>query len=250
MSEPRLIRRCVFPCLFLALAILLNGASGHAQQVVPPAPPQMTPPAPPPQMTPAGGMPAIRMVAPGMFEIGGCTIDKAANRVTFAASVNMTEGLLEYALVGMAGKLHESLLRTEVEPYPLQIALLLMGLEGSPNHLAFQGENKMPEGDAVRVRVALPVKEGKAEEIPIENWIMVNEARPGDIPWIFTGSMINNGVFAAQMEKSIIAVYHDPAAMIDHRRPGGESDEVWFVNKQAVPPVGTPVTVIIEKITK
>ncbi len=67
---------------------------------------------------------------------------------------------------------------------------------------------------------------------------------PGD--FIFTGSVIRNGVFMAQVEKSIIAIYHDPVAMIDNPAPEGGSDELWYVNPQAVPPAGTDVVVSIQ----
>jgi hypothetical protein len=49
----------------------------------------------------------------------------------------------------------------------------------------------------------------------------------------------------AQAEGSIIAIYHDPSALFDNASPGGESDRVWFVKEDAVPPVGTPVTLTI-----
>jgi hypothetical protein len=49
------------------------------------------------------------------------------------------------------------------------------------------------------------------------------------------------------MEGSIIAIYHDPAALIDNASEGGESDKVWFVREGASPPVGTPVTVTIKR---
>ena len=65
--------------------------------------------------------------------------------------------------------------------------------------------------------------------------------------WIFTGSYISDGVFAAQVEKSIVAVFHDPVAMIDNPHPEGASDEIWFVNEAEVLPVGTPMTVTVQK---
>jgi hypothetical protein len=43
-----------------------------------------------------------------------------------------------------------------------------------------------------------------------------------------------------------VAIYHDPAALIDNTTPGGESDEIWFVKEGAVPQAGTLVTVIIK----
>lgn len=69
-----------------------------------------------------------------------------------------------------------------------------------------------------------------------------------DVPklhWVYTGSVVQNGRFVAQVGGSIVALYHDPAAMVDNASPGGESDKIWFVREDAVPPVGTPVMVTI-----
>ena len=192
--------------------------------------------------------PPIRMITPGQFEIGGVRISKSDGRVEFEAAVNMDKGLLEYLLVGEAGKVHESLLRTRIEPFSLQIALLLMGLEGTTNPLVEQGDPRTPEGDPVTIWVKW-VDRGKIIELPIEEWISMdkNGASMKPIDWIFTGSVITEGVFLAQVEKSIVAIYHDPAALIDNPLPEGASDETWFVNETKVPPVGTKVTVTIKK---
>lgn len=235
-------------------------ANTNAGQGQPPGPPPAMPPGPPPGMPPgmapgppapmggpqAGTPPALKYVAPGVFEIGMCKITKAAAKVEFPAAVNMKEGMLEYLLVGNSGKLHESLLRTDVEPYALQIALLLTGLEGSLAPLGFQGENKLPEGDSVDITLKWQ-ENGKDKTARIEELILQGNKPVEAIPWVFTGSMVNDGVFAAQSEKSIIAVFHDPVAMFDHRLASGASDEVWTVNPQAAPAPGTPLTVTITK---
>ena len=195
--------------------------------------------------------PPITMITPGHFEIGGVQIKKQEGVVEFPALVNMDNGLLEYLIVGRAGKLHESLLRTDIEPYNLQIALLMLGLEGTSNPLVEQGDPGIPEGDPVIIRVEWG-KGMKPQRSRIEEWVLNKEnGNPLDpVEWIFTGSVVSNGVFMAQVEKSIVAVYHDPAAMIDNPMPEGVSDEIWFVNEKKVPEAGTPVTVIIEMINK
>lgn len=219
-----------------------------AGEAGPPPAPGLPPVSPPPPAAgmPAGSPPALTYVAPGVFEIGRCRITKAEGKVEFPASVNMKEGLIEYLVVGDSGKLHESLLRTEVEPYALQVALLLSGLEGSLTPLSFQGEAKLPTGDAIDILVAWQEK-GKDHTARIEELVLQGKESAGPVPWVFTGSLVSDGVFVAQAEKSIIAVFHDPTAMIDHRLPGGANDEIWTVNSQVTPAVGTPMMVTITK---
>jgi hypothetical protein len=189
------------------------------------------------------------LVAPGQYRIGEILLNKADKSITFPATVNMNKGLLEYLLVRTGGKTHESLLRTTIEPYNLQLACLLVGMEGTNAPLGFQGDPATPKGEAVEILLNIKSDDGKGKMISPEVWMMqvVGEAKR-DIPtlhWVYTGSMVHNGRFAAQLGGSIVALYHDPAAMIDNASPGGESDKIWFVREDAAPPVGTPVMVII-----
>ncbi|MBI5558639.1 MAG: hypothetical protein HY885_13485 [Deltaproteobacteria bacterium] len=245
--------------LFLLLLVMLCTVVPVSGQQTPPSspppgpPPALTPPPPlPPAMKPpqgGGGMaspPPLRMVSPGVFEMDGCRIVKKQNRVEFPAEVNMDKGLLEYILVENAGKVHESLLRTRISPYTLQIALLLLGVEGSLHPLAEQGENRTPEGDRVKIWVSWQDK-GKEKKVPVEQWIAKDGKAAGALPWVFTGSVVVDGVFLAQADKSMVALFHDPSALIDHQLAEGASDEIWQVDSASVPPAGTAVTVIIEK---
>jgi hypothetical protein len=224
--------------LFLACLLLLPTMLYGADVQSPPAPP------PPPGIMKA---PVLKMVSPGIFEIGKCRINKKENRVDFPATVNMTEGALEYLIVGAAGKLHESFLSTEVEPYALQVALLLAGMEGSTNPLAAQGESRVPEGDPISLTISISDNDA-IKSYPAEHFILNGQEKIVTIPWVFTGSIIIDGVFGAQVDKSIVAVYHDPIALIDHQLPQGDNDEMWFVDKASAPPKGTAVTVSIKKL--
>ena len=230
----------MFTLLFYCAASFL-GSGPQAQEQNQSALPAQ----PPTEGSQSINAPPLVMTKPGEFEIGGVRILKKSGRVEFPAKVNMAKGLLEYLIVGGAGKLHESLLRAEVEPYSLQIALLLLGLEGTMDPLGGQGDPRQPEGDPVSIWVRWK----DMEMLRIEQWVLNKKdnrpMEPGQ--WIFTGSFVADGVFMAQVEKSIVAVYRDPVAMIDNPHPDATSDEVWFVNEGHVPPPGTGVTVIIQK---
>jgi hypothetical protein len=192
--------------------------------------------------------PIVRMITPGLFEIGGVRLDKREGMVEFEAEINMDKGLLEYLIVGNGGKTHESLLRTQIEPYNLQLAMLMIGLEGTMNPLSAQGDSRLPTGDSVTIWIKWE-NNGKIENLQVDKWVTNKNAgnAPTPMNWVFTGSTISNGMFMAQVEKSIAAIYHDPIALIDNTSKEGASDEIWFVNEKEVPPVGTKVTVTIRK---
>ena len=191
----------------------------------------------------------IEKVSPGVFRLGEIRIQKESRSISFPAHVNMDKGLLEYLLVRSSGKVHESLLRTDVDPYHLQIALLLLGFEGTDRPLSEQGSSERPKGDPVEILVELRQKE-RSLSFKTEDWIARKTEKgfigAGVIDWVYTGSAVVQGQFLAHSTGSIVAIYHDPSALVDNASQGGESDEIWFVKEGSVPPVGTPVIVTLK----
>lgn len=220
----------------------------NAQQVNPP----MTPP--PPIDPTEKKLSAVEKISPGTFRIGDIQINKSKKSVSFPVTVNMDKGLLEYLLVQGAGKTHESLFRTKVQPYDLQIAFLLLGFEGADTPLSSQGDPAKPKGEPVELTITYKKADGTSVTVMPEEWITKTvDGKPRGVSamdWVFTGSMVAEGQFMSQMSGSIAAIFHDPSAMIDNASPGGESDEVWFVKEGPVPPVGTPVTITIKAKNK
>lgn len=236
----------------LAAAILTLAAAGAFAADAPVAfPPAMTP-----DMLDHHTIRAVtpERVGSGKYRIGDIILDKAEKSVSFPAALNMNKGLLEYLLVRRGGKTHESLLRTDVEPYNLQLACLLVGLEGTDAPLAFQGDPAKPRGEAVEILIKTQGTDGKEVSLRPESWLIQTAGEDKrDVPllnWVYTGSLIHDGRFAAQAGGSIVALFHDPGAMFDNASPGGESDKIWFVKTEALPAVGTPVTVTIRSRRK
>jgi hypothetical protein len=236
-------------CIMLSLICLLLGCPPLYAELAPGMPPALQA-VPPGEAAPAN-LPVER-VSPGVFRIGSILLKKAERSVSFPALVNMDQGLLEYLLVRTGGKTHESLLRTAVEPRDLQVALLLLGLEGTSRPLVAQGAPELPTGEPVSVSISLSRPDGRVSEVNPAAWIVKKDGEallaPGEINFVFTGSVMSGARFQAQAEGSIIAIYHDPAAIIDNASPGGESDRIWFANGAAAPAVGTPVTVTIKSL--
>lgn len=75
---------------------------------------------------------------------------------------------------------------------------------------------------------------------------VVKDVEP--IDWVYSGSFVSQGRFMSQESGSIVAIWHDPFALIDNASPGGASNAIWAVKKGTVPAVGTPVEVIITPV--
>jgi len=178
----------------------------------------------------------------------------------------MNDGLIEYLIVTTKGKTHESLLKTTVEPYHIQLAMLLLGAKGAP---LTPEQAKMPSvpfhvnstagatnppiaGDPISIELAWNEKSARAEDCVI-NLLTKTNAIPG--PWTFNDSRVVKGTFIAQRDGSIAALIDDLDAMVNNPRPGHDNDQIWQVNSNSLPPLNTPVQVTFklgphENITK
>ena len=182
------------------------------------------------------------------FRVGSSIIDIKARTITCPGEINMTEGSIEYLAVAAGGKTHESLLRLRVRPLHLQVALLMLDLEPK-NILKRQGDPATPQGDPVEIRIRWKDSAGQIQERPIEEMIL--EATSGKPmpkhPWVFTGSRILKEGFEADLSKSLIAVYHDPAAILDNPHPGAVSNS-YLVNSKKTPMQGTRIELVIRAV--
>jgi hypothetical protein len=208
---------------------------------------------------------APKEIAPGIFQVGTVRLDKNTATVTFPAKVQMDDGLLEYLLVSPQGPVHESLFTSEAAPQDVHMAMLLLGAKGmvqkqevkEPARIDAEYLAKAPKltGDRILLRIKWTDKSGKEQLTPPERWIMrriftpkkpVKDTTAEDGPWLYTGSYFYEGKFIAQMDGTFAAMVTFPGALINNPRMGSNDDHIWFVKKEAVPPVGTPVEFTIK----
>lgn len=190
----------------------------------------------------------IKQIGSDRLQIGEVVLDRRASSVSFPCQVNMDRPPVEYFLVTGGGKLHESILKTSVEPHHIHVAMLLLGAKGAPEgqRQDFQDPATSIPGESVEVRVAWKAEE-KEISMRAEAWVenLEKKAPMTEGPWTYNGSLMVNGQFLAAKEGSIVSLIADPVALVNNPRPGRENDEIWSVNTNKVPKVGTPVTVTI-----
>jgi len=198
-------------------------------------------------------------IAPGILEYHGVRFDQKNHRVSFPAIVNQHQGLIEYLLVNEMGKVHESLLSTTIKPHDIHLALLLIGLKeelpaANPQATVppmaidssyLHAEPKL-KGPPVQLTIDW-MQNGVRKEVPAEDWVFNLQTRRAMAmgPWTYNGSLVQDGVFLADQEFSIVSVITDPTALVNNSRPGYDNDEIWQVREEAVPPENTPVEVTI-----
>ena len=194
--------------------------------------------------------PQVERITENVYRVGTITVDTKARTVTCPGVVNQDRGSVEYVAVAPKGKLHESVLRLDVRPMHLQVALLMLDLEPK-NVLEFQGERKTPQGDKITLAVKWRDGRGETQELPAESLMMT---MPKEKPlergaWVFTGSRVLKQGFEADISRSLIAVYPDPAAIVDNPRPNA-SGQTFFVNPRRCPKRNTKVELVLTVIEK
>ena len=210
---------------------------------------------PNPSDTAKTNFPVVK-ISENVFGLGEVRLDSKKRRITFPASVNMTNGVIEYLLVSSHGKLHESLLKTDVEPAQIHTAKLLLDpktREPKPLLAASNGTNALREviGDSVKISLNWrldDVDKTLAAEDLVSNRLTQASMTRGN--WTYTGSRFIEGMFMAQRERSLISLIADPDALIENPRPNRDRDDIWHVNSTNLPPLNTPMQVIIQFETK
>jgi hypothetical protein len=204
-------------------------------------------------------VPPLKEVEPGIYRIGLVQLDKSNKSVQFPAVLNMDHGLIEYLLVTTRGKTHESLLKTEAEPYHIHVAMLLLGAKGAEQtkellkvptgeyHVNASGTNRLAEllkGDPIGIELSWTNAQG-AKTVAAEDCI--NDLQAGKTAargkWNYNGSRVVDGIYMAQQQGSIVAMVDDVDAMANNPRPGHENDQVWQIRTNDLPKVNEKVLV-------
>ncbi len=202
--------------------------------------------------------PLVKQLDETRFQIGAITFDMKSREIRFSATVNMTEGLLEYLIVHENGKVHESLLTTKISPLNLNVAFTLLKYPASRELYA----EDTPEGGKVvkapeiseevrsgaRVGIAVEWKQdGKVRRIPINEWIQhgITTKSMDAGPWVYGASESFEGKYIPEVSGDIAAIFLSNAAILNYPGEDNGNDEVWTPFPKRVPEEGTAVTVII-----
>ena len=246
-------------CLILCLALPLAAAE-------PVSPPDAAPAAPAAGQPPAAGSapapaaPAFVQLDENRFKVGEVEFDKATRVIRFPATLNQREGLLEYVVVHDKGKVHESLLRTAINPTHLNIALKLLRYQSSPELFPLRDEGHptglFPTVDAktkaaARVEIRMLWKDDAAEHSATVNEMVTNTKNDKPMPagpWVYGGSLVDQGRFVAEMTGDIVAILTNEVSIFNYAGTSnkqGDNYGDWFALTKRIPAIGTPVTVEI-----
>jgi hypothetical protein len=183
--------------------------------------------------------------------------------VELEARVCLEEGWLEQIACSAGSREHESLLVPRAWPSQIHGALLMAGFEpGAPGRWTYEGDELTfvaPTGSALDVFVRYATAGGPVIEEPVRLWIRDHQGHhefPDD-PWVFAGSRIatpppdveGEEYFVADATGSVIGLVTFGDEVVGFSRVLADDAAVqppeWEADDEAMPPVGTPVTIIL-----
>lgn len=172
-----------------------------------------------------------------VITVGNVRVLKEERQVEVDANVVLREGILEYLAVAEGGKEYESVLSLRCKPSQLHAALLLLGCEtgGVPQQAKgdYIGPSMKRRHENPRSRLDVFVEwqvAGRTVRVRAEKLLTVRTAggaSPGDTYWVFTGSLFDKDdsgreLYLADLERSVIAVWYDPSALINLPIPSAD----------------------------
>ena len=207
--------------------------------------------------------PEIIKINATTYTLGEITIDTKKRNISFDATTEITENLIEYVLVNPEGKTHESLFITNASPTNLNIAFKLLGFQENkslfrkfvndlPTETFQEASDEQKAESYFKIDVNwLDPKSNKTISHNI-NELIINEQTKETIgtaestaKWSYGGSFIHKGQFIAELNRDIIAVFTDRSVVANYTGKGRDDDTLWFPLTKKVPTSGTKVKLTI-----
>ncbi len=194
----------------------------------------------------------------------GITINKEDAYVDVKATVCLRRGdFLEMFACTKDTREHESILVIDAVPSKMHLGLLLLGLEpGKP--LSYDMKVDPPRlvpASGPKVGVFIVIKLDDIErEIPANRWVQDNKTQEmmQSNTWLFAGSQFaefqDKPIYQADLNGSAISLVNfgdDLLTLPNKMTDANEShDKVWVPRTQAIPEVGTKVTIRLRPVAE
>jgi hypothetical protein len=183
----------------------------------------------------------------------GISIDLKKRQVVVDTQVCLRAGALELLLCRRESKEHESILHTDVKGAHIHAALLALGLKpgraarwtGTDENAAFLP----PRGPELKITLQWRDESGKMHETDASAWLKpTGQGASAPQRWVFVGSkVLADGRYWADVDGDVISVANFASAVIDVPFESTKSDAAleFEANTEAIPPLETPVQVVI-----
>lgn len=176
-------------------------------------------------------------------------------RVVIEAQVCRREDQLEQLLCRKRTKEHEAILTADVDARMIHAALI--AAKASPGAPVQYRPYKAAHGTKIKVSVQYKDKDGKTITEPAQRWIRnVKTGKDMEYDWVFAGSRLippfekGQEPYYAANDGDVICLSNFDTALLDLpvELPNANNALIFEANTERIPPVNTPVQVILEPV--
>jgi biopolymer transport protein ExbD len=206
-------------------------------------------------LTTCGLLGATAADVPVIKTLPGIVVDTKVREVRLEGEVCLQRGGLELLACSPGTREHESILVIKAKPSHIVFALALLGLSpGQPGYMTEGGSYSPPGGTVVdiTVRFSAAKPDGKTEIVEVPAWKLLKPAgsesgleRP--LQWVYVGRPSEAALRAADQEGTVICLSNFSEAVLDvpFESSSINADLLYEANPAVVPPVKTPVEIIL-----
>lgn len=171
-------------------------------------------------------------------------LDPFKREISFDAHTTVVDDILELLIATPKGRVHETLLTADIDPFKLQLLLHLLNANNGARKL-----NKYTQqGDLFRVEVQ-PIGGGRR---PIEEWVSRyrDDKRIPPRNWVFVGTSFSETKKPlATAEGNVLLLWSEGQTILDNPCDDGDSGNNFQAFKPNLPPAAftnpVPVKVFI-----
>lgn len=161
----------------------------------------------------------------GNILLGEAFLRKSDRTISFPGRLNIRSGVIEVLVSTPRGRVHESLVVTDLDPFLLQAALILAGYRNG----------SLKNGSAFSVEIAFGGK-----RVPAEEWLYDNTAKKPKRKgcYIFVGSSFQDRKCLASLEGNLININSlDKNTILTSALSGEEARHEYVVDEKKMPPM-------------
>ncbi|MCK5843588.1 MAG: hypothetical protein KAG97_02700 [Victivallales bacterium] len=185
-----------------------------------------------------------KVLPDGNIAIGKVKVLRREQELSFPAELCITSGDLEVLIATSRGRTHESLLKTEVDPYNVQLGLLLLGGVNGPR-MKKKDADSPPQGALVDIYVKMP----NGVKLPIEKWLRnkgLGKSRQR-VGWVFVGSSFaSDKTCLATKEGNLVNTWSLGNTILDNPSETGDADDYFEAFTENIPKSADKVTVLMK----
>jgi hypothetical protein len=185
-------------------------------------------------------------------------VDGEKRRVLVNGYVCLRKGQLEQLVTRKRTKEHEAILAADVDARNIHLALVAAkATPGSP--VKFRPKFEAPTGTPIKITLEYQER-GKTVRVPAQQWVRsIKTKKDLETDWVFAGSVLIPDPFDAKKppyyganDGDVICLSNFDTALLDVPfNSSKENDDLAFeANTERIPPLETPVTIILEPVLK